>query len=73
MTTIVKHEDIPVISHYTVDDALEDGTIVALTEPEPEVKPVHLITGMDQYLMNYGEHPGQEGDRRPPPAAHPAA
>src|SRR3954466_1645774 len=53
----MNYEDIPVIDTYTADDAIEDGVIVALTEPEPEperVRPIHQIKGMDDYLTSYG-------------------
>jgi hypothetical protein len=53
MTTIVKrdnYDDIPVISKYTVEDAIEDGTVLALCEPEEVIPPIHQIIGLDDSL-----------------------
>ena len=63
MTTIVKrdnYDDIPVISKYTVEDAIEDGVLVAMTEPEEVIPPIHQITGIDDYLRSYGKPLGKK-------------
>ena len=58
MTT--KYEDIPVIDRYTMDDAIQDGTLLALCEPEEVVPPIHQITGIDDYLRSYGKPLGKK-------------
>jgi len=63
MTTIVKrdnYDDIPVISRYTADDAIQDGTLLALCEPEEVIPPIHQITGIDDYLRSYGKPLGKK-------------
>jgi len=63
MTTIVKRDnyyDIPVISKYTVEDAIEDGNVIALCDPEEVIPPIHQITGIDDYLRSYGKPLGKK-------------
>ncbi len=58
MTT--KYEDIPVIDKYTVEDAIEDGNVIALCDPEEVIPPIHQITGIDDYLRSYGKPLGKK-------------
>ena len=62
MTTIVKHDydDIPVISRYAINDAIEDGTVIALGEPKEVIPPIHQIKSMDDYLRSYGKILGKK-------------
>jgi Type III restriction enzyme, res subunit len=50
------------IDVYSVDDAIADGVVVAVDEPEPEtvVRPLSSIHSMDQYLQSYGKILGKK-------------
>jgi hypothetical protein len=58
MTTVLQNdfESIPVTSRYTADDAINDGALIQLCEPQEadQVLPIHQITSMDGYLRSYG-------------------
>ena len=46
-------DDMPLISAYTADDAVADGTVLDLAPP-PSILPIKQIDSMDSYLKNYG-------------------
>ncbi len=62
------YDEIPVIHSYTVDDAIDDGTIIDVTacpaagpeaEPDP-VRPLSSIDSMTEYLRSYGKILGRK-------------
>ncbi len=56
----MESRDFETIHTYTVDDAIEDGTVIALTAPPERIKPLHEIGSMDEYLQNYGKILGKK-------------
>src|SRR5208337_2158673 len=58
MTTVLQNDfdSIPVTSRYTADDAINDGALIRLCEPQEadQVLPIHRISSMDGYLRSYG-------------------
>ena len=58
MTTVLQNDfdSIPVTSRYTADDAINDGALIRLCEPQEadQVLPIHQISSMDGYLRSYG-------------------
>ena len=58
MTTVLQNDfdSIPVTSRYTAEDAINDGVLIQLCEPQEAnlVLPIHQISSMDGYLRSYG-------------------